>query len=79
MLSRSGNAAIVRICFNGKNVVCTYPARTLSLVCSEIRKPRNLISVATETLSRERDIIAVAMTVESLRHHNRYAVPLAFS
>lgn len=72
VLANKGNAAIIRVCVPGKELIRRSVHRTISMFIEELQKRRNVISVASETLSPEKDIIAVAMTVESITHYNKY-------
>jgi hypothetical protein len=71
VLAKSHDSAIIRICLPGKEIVRKDKAKAVKLVIDELQKPRNLISIASETLSIYENIIAVAISVESSRHYNK--------
>ncbi|NUY79904.1 hypothetical protein HUK80_03275 [Flavobacterium sp. MAH-1] len=74
IIAKKNDAAIIRICLHGKELVRRNHERTIKMIISELQKPRNLISMASETLSHDKDIIAVAISVESLLHQNKYKI-----
>lgn len=70
VMANKSNAAIIRICVPGKELIRRDTQKTTALFIDELLKARNIITVATETLSWEKDIIAVAITAEPITHHN---------
>ncbi|RZJ72727.1 hypothetical protein [Flavobacterium sp.] len=77
VMSKIKDSAIVRVCIPGKEIIRRDPAKTVRLVVDELQKPRNVISVASDTLSPYSNIIAVAISVESARHKSRFHVECA--
>lgn len=73
LVANESNAAIIRICIPGKELIGRDAQKTTALFIDELLKAGNIITVTTETLSREKDIIAVAITVEPIAHHNAVA------
>lgn len=72
VMSKTSDAAIVRICLPGKEIIRRDPNRTVKLLIDELQKPRKCVSLASEVLSQEKEIVGVAITVESVTHFNRF-------
>ncbi|RZJ67363.1 MAG: hypothetical protein EOO50_06360 [Flavobacterium sp.] len=74
VIGKKGNAAVVRICIPGKEVIRRDKKRTINLLIKELQKPRNIVTLASQTICWEQDIIAIAITIESITHYNKHAV-----
>lgn len=65
VLSQLRDSAIVRVSFPDKNIICKDTKKTLGLAIHELQRFNNRIAVACDMLSRERNITAVAVSVNS--------------
>ncbi len=77
VMSKIKDSAIIRVCIQGKEIIRRDPSKTVKLIMDELQKPRNLVSVASDSLNADKNIIAVAISVESSRHKSRYHVDCA--
>lgn len=71
-LLNAKDAAIIRICLPGKDVIRRSVSKTMELFIKELEKPRNIVTIASKTLDKENAVIGVSVTVESVTHRNKY-------
>ena len=68
VLLQQHDSVIVRMTFPGKKIICKDPQQTIGLAVTELQRINNRISVASDKLSREKNITAIAMSVVDLQH-----------
>lgn len=71
VIEKKGNAALIRIGVLGKSLVRRNSKRTIALLIKELQKPRNRVTLASNTLCFEQDIVAIAISIESEFHYNK--------
>jgi|GEM_PF-3203055 len=64
-MSQLRDSAIVRLMFPKKDIIRRDISKTIDLIIDELQLDDNHISIACDTLSYDRNITAVALSVES--------------
>jgi len=59
------DAAIVRITFPDKKIICKEPEQTIRLAIMELQRSNSQFTIACDVLSHERNITAIALSVSS--------------
>ncbi|MBD3581029.1 hypothetical protein [Flavobacterium selenitireducens] len=64
ILLKDRDSAIVRISFPNKKIICKEPEQTIMLAIIELQRLNGQISIASDTLSHERNITAIALSAD---------------